>query len=93
MDECAPNNGGCAQGCENTAGSFRCLCNPGFTLNSDGRTCSVARKLNCGVLGRGLWCKGGCGAEGCNVVVVVIVKTGWLTMGTSYPFSFGMYLF
>ena len=40
INECNNNNGGCAQTCTNSDGSFQCSCNSGFRLNSDGRTCS-----------------------------------------------------
>lgn len=30
----------CEHSCANTFGSFQCICRPGATLNSDGRTCS-----------------------------------------------------
>ncbi|XP_066264138.1 uncharacterized protein [Branchiostoma lanceolatum] len=39
VDECASNNGGCAQNCTNTVGSFVCSCRDGFVLNSDGLSC------------------------------------------------------
>ncbi len=29
----------CQQGCTNTPGSFECTCEPGFTLQGDGKTC------------------------------------------------------
>ena len=29
----------CAQMCTNTAGSYQCSCDAGYTLNSDGHTC------------------------------------------------------
>ncbi|KAL2100190.1 hypothetical protein ACEWY4_004584 [Coilia grayii] len=38
IDECAEGRV-CAQQCVNTAGSYRCVCEQGFTLNADGRTC------------------------------------------------------
>jgi len=38
-DECSDNNGGCNQICNNTAGSFECLCHEGFYLSHDNRTC------------------------------------------------------
>jgi len=40
INECLTNNGGCdAQAnCENTPGSFRCTCKPGFSGN--GFSCS-----------------------------------------------------
>jgi len=41
-DECENNNGDCDQICENTLGSYKCGCNPGFDLSNDGRTCIVA---------------------------------------------------
>ena len=34
------NNGGCAQLCTNTPGSYQCSCNNGYTLNLDGHNCS-----------------------------------------------------
>ena len=40
IDECAVNNGGCAQVCLNTLGSFSCACMNGFQLSGDGRNCS-----------------------------------------------------
>ena len=40
INECASSNGGCAQVCTNSVGSFQCSCNSGYTLNGDGRTCS-----------------------------------------------------
>ena len=39
INECATNNGGCAQICNNTAGSYQCSCRMGYTLNSDGHSC------------------------------------------------------
>ena len=36
-DECENNNGDCDQICENTLGSYKCGCNPGFDLSNDGR--------------------------------------------------------
>jgi hypothetical protein len=38
-NECTADNGGCAQTCTNTAGSFSCSCGDGYTLNTDGLTC------------------------------------------------------
>ena len=40
IDDCAVNNGGCAQVCLNTLGSFSCACVNGFQLSGDGRNCS-----------------------------------------------------
>ena len=39
INECLTNNGGCAQICNNTVGSFRCSCNPGYFLLADARSC------------------------------------------------------
>ena len=33
------NNGGCAHICVDTDQSFECRCNPGYSLDSDGRSC------------------------------------------------------
>ncbi|XP_066264280.1 uncharacterized protein [Branchiostoma lanceolatum] len=41
IDECEIYNGGCAQICANTIGSFQCSCEDGFSLNSDGFTCDA----------------------------------------------------
>jgi len=40
IDECAVNNGGCSplSTCTNTAGSFACICPPGYT--ADGLSCT-----------------------------------------------------
>ncbi|PIO30462.1 hypothetical protein AB205_0131110, partial [Aquarana catesbeiana] len=37
IDEC--RYGYCQQLCANVPGSYSCTCNPGFLLNSDGRSC------------------------------------------------------
>lgn len=39
VNECARNTDNCQQVCVNTNGGFRCACNTGYLLNSDGRTC------------------------------------------------------
>ena len=39
IDECADNNGGCAQICDNGPGGYLCGCEGGYTLNADGKTC------------------------------------------------------
>lgn len=39
MNECAADNGGCDQICENIEGSFYCDCEEGFVLSDDGATC------------------------------------------------------
>lgn len=39
IDECLSDHG-CKHICENTIGSFRCVCPSGFRLKQDGKTCS-----------------------------------------------------
>ena len=45
VNECATNNGGCAQTCTNTVGSFVCSCQSGYTLASNGLTCNGMYRL------------------------------------------------
>ena len=40
VDECATNDGGCAQTCTNTDGSFTCSCLDGYTSTDSGVTCT-----------------------------------------------------
>ncbi|RZB39105.1 CUB, FXa inhibition, and/or EGF CA domain containing protein [Asbolus verrucosus] len=40
VDECASLFHECEQICINTVGSYKCACNPGFELHSDGKTCN-----------------------------------------------------
>ena len=40
VDECAADNGGCAQICTNSDGSFACSCQDGYVLGADGASCS-----------------------------------------------------
>nr|CAD7456484.1 unnamed protein product [Timema tahoe] len=39
VNECARDNGGCAQYCSNSRGSFRCSCRLGYALDVDGSSC------------------------------------------------------
>lgn len=39
INECVNSNGGCAQLCNNTVGSFLCGCNEGYFLNTDDVNC------------------------------------------------------
>ncbi|XP_032366243.1 matrilin-4 isoform X2 [Etheostoma spectabile] len=41
MDLCLESDHGCEHICENSPGSFHCLCLPGYTLNQDGKTCAA----------------------------------------------------
>lgn len=43
VDECVDSNGGCAQICNNTVGSFSCECNEGYLVNSDELSCDGKR--------------------------------------------------
>ena len=39
INECESNNGGCSHSCVNTAGSYVCMCNPGYQLGADAKQC------------------------------------------------------
>ena len=39
VDECATGNHSCQHGCQDSVGSYFCLCNSGFFLSDDGRGC------------------------------------------------------
>ena len=39
VDECGFRNGGCSQVCHNVPGGYTCLCEAGFYLKNDSRTC------------------------------------------------------
>ncbi|KAM6981018.1 matrilin-4 [Aplochiton taeniatus] len=41
MDLCLETDHGCEHICESSPGSFKCLCNPGYRLNQDGKTCKA----------------------------------------------------
>ncbi|XP_053380499.1 epidermal growth factor-like protein 7 isoform X2 [Mercenaria mercenaria] len=44
IDECQNTDHGCQQICKNTAGSYMCACQTGFTLAEDGKTCNYCYK-------------------------------------------------
>ena len=44
VNECATNNGGCDQICNNTKGSYECKCRSGFLLSSDKHKCNGKSK-------------------------------------------------
>ncbi len=44
INECATNNGGCNDTCENTPGSYQCKCmTGGYALAEDGHSCFMAQ--------------------------------------------------
>ncbi len=48
INECNSDNGGCAQTCTNSEGSFECSCDAGYTLNGDSRNCDgKLERLQC----------------------------------------------
>ncbi|HQN73768.1 MAG TPA: LamG domain-containing protein, partial [bacterium] len=57
VNECETDNGGCAQNCNNTPGSFNCTCDAGYTLNVDGFNCDDVNECETD--------NGGC-AQNCN---------------------------
>ena len=44
-NECDEISNQCEQNCHNTAGSYNCSCNTGYTLNSDGHACDGRQGL------------------------------------------------
>ena len=43
VDECQTSNGGCAQSCTNTQGSFECSCGTGYNLALNTLDCNGKR--------------------------------------------------
>ena len=39
VNECLINDGGCEHMCNNTPGSYECICRGGYQLESDGKAC------------------------------------------------------
>jgi hypothetical protein len=52
IDECRLNTDRCTQLCHNTPGSYSCTCHDGFTLSSNGYTCSPSGRVICAVYTR-----------------------------------------
>ena len=46
VNECAILNGGCDHQCSNTAGSFKCKCRKGFSLDGNGKSCKGKFEIN-----------------------------------------------
>ena len=40
VDECGEDIDNCSQNCSDTLGSYQCICNDGYTLDSDEHTCN-----------------------------------------------------
>lgn len=50
IDECVESNGGCQHVCKNIVGSYRCLCDSGYSLGENEHSCEgniVARSRYC----------------------------------------------
>ena len=47
IDECSdPQVHRCQHSCVNTIGSFHCVCDPGYTLDTNGKTCTGKLQLH-----------------------------------------------
>lgn len=53
INECLSLHNPCDQICENTAGSFKCKCKPGFILDFDGKSCTGKINLTKKILHKG----------------------------------------
>ncbi|KAK2171616.1 hypothetical protein NP493_1050g00004 [Ridgeia piscesae] len=67
IDECTEHTSGCEQNCTNSVGSFQCSCNDGYTLDKDGRSCNMSKKLDSEC--KKLKCEYGCREEGAGSFV------------------------
>jgi MYXO-CTERM domain-containing protein len=66
LDECATNNGGCAQTCTNSTGSFACSCNPGYELAGDSHSCNDIDECATGTSGCAQTCTNSIGSFACS---------------------------
>ena len=48
INECTANTDGCAQVCNNTAGSYQCSCHSGYSLSSNERSCLDVNECSLG---------------------------------------------
>jgi hypothetical protein len=46
VNECSVDNGGCQHACDNSMGSFQCICPPGYRLAKDKRSCEGELSTN-----------------------------------------------
>ena len=46
INECRVNNGGCSTICQNNPGSYICVCNEGYQIQTDGTQCEGKNLLN-----------------------------------------------
>jgi hypothetical protein len=65
VDECAANNGGCAQICENGDGGASCSCEPGYSLGNDGASCNDNNECETDNGGCAQLCKNEVGSFAC----------------------------
>ncbi|KAG7333731.1 hypothetical protein KOW79_002138 [Hemibagrus wyckioides] len=47
VNECGRPSRPCSHSCMNTPGSFRCYCDPGYRLDTDGKSCKRLEKPDC----------------------------------------------
>ena len=47
INECDTEEHGCMHICNNTEGSYECLCEDGYELTEDGRNCTGKRSTCC----------------------------------------------
>ncbi|WAR07539.1 MLP-like protein, partial [Mya arenaria] len=78
VNECDHDYGYCAHTCQDNPGGYDCLCDDGFQLSNDGRSCEVCRQGTFGVN-----CSSNCNCEAentftCdNVAGTCTCKQGW----------------
>jgi uncharacterized protein (TIGR03382 family) len=66
IDECATTNGGCAQTCTNSAGSYACGCTAGYVLAGDGVSCADLDECATGNGGCAQTCTNSTGNYACS---------------------------
>ena len=66
VDECLAGNGGCAQTCTDSDGSFACSCEAGFTLNADDLSCDDVDECSTSNGGCAQTCTNESGAFACS---------------------------